>query len=707
MHVGKALAQLPHTTAPLMCFYGVGDHGGGPTRDNIDSIHELQERDQFPRLQLSTVRAFFDAARKDPSLPCYSGEIQPHAVGCYSAHSGIKTWLRQCEHALQAAEKWAAVATMHSGLPDASGEIERAWRQVLLNQFHDTAAGTAPPSAYEDARDQLGEAKAIAARVQNRSLQSISRRVAVAAEERMTPIVVFNPHPWPVRATVEIEFGRALGDGPLVAEDDEGYLDDVQVVRSSTVTGGRRRLLVPVELPPLGYRLYRLRPAPADRAAAAPSAAAVPDGPDGPDGPIVLENAHLRAVVDPFTGWLSSLRAAGGAELAPFGPPAGRHAIVLDDHTDTWGHDVVSYRSVIGAFRPVSVRRTERGPVRTSVRVTSRYGGSTLVEELILDRDARHLEVRVTLDWHERLTMLKLRFPTRLIAATATHEIPYGHVVRTADGHEAPSQAWVDVSGEVDGEPAGLSVLDDAKCGADVAGADIGMTAVRSPAYAWHEPEPLPADGDYEVMDQGVQRFGYRLLPHAGDWRAAGTVRAAAELNQRPVPVIESEHDGPLPARACFAAVSGADNVVLSVLKPAADGSARVVVRGYETAGRPARATLELPLLGRKFEVEFGPAQILTLLVPRAADQPVEVTDFLEGLTSPPTPLGWRRCPHPAGQSQGDDLKGTERHVYRPAGEGERGQRRDLVVRTLQQVARGRPDEIERRRQSGAGASTE
>lgn len=664
VHVGKALAQLPHTTAPLMCFYGVGNHGGGPTRANIDSILALEARDQFPRLELSTVRAFFDAAGEDPSLPAYTGEIQPHGVGCYSAHSGIKAWLRSAEHALQAAEKWAAVASVVGGQPTATAEIENAWRQVLLNQFHDTAAGTALPSAYEDARDQLGEARAIAARVQNRALQSISRSIAVPAEERMTPLVAFNPHPWPVRSTVEVEFGSALGNGPLVAEDDEGRLDDVQTVRSTTLTGGRRRLVVPVDLPPLGYRLYRLRPA------AAPDVSPTPVRPEAtlgaqtplaPAEPIVLANAHLRAVVDPQTGWLSSLAATDGAELMPAGAAAGAHAVVLDDPTDTWGHGVVSYRDVVGGFRPVSVRIVEQGPVRTCVRVQSAYGGSTLVEDLVLDRDARSLEVRVTLDWHERLTMLKLRFPTALTTVTATHEIPYGCVVRATDGHEAPSQAWVDVSGTVGGTPAGLSVLDDAKCGVDVNGGDIGMTAVRSPAYAWHEPQPLPPDGDYEVMDQGVQRFTYRLLPHAGDWREAGTARAAAELNQRAVAVLENGHSGPLPALSSFVAVRGADNVILSVVKPAADGSDSLVVRGYETAGRTARATLDLPLLARRVDVDVGPAEIFTLLVPRDPERPVTVTDLIEGLTTPPTPLPPRvSSPDDAEAPRGPDAGDAE-----------------------------------------------
>jgi alpha-mannosidase len=627
VHVGKALAQLPHTTDPLMCFYGVGNHGGGPTRANIESIRELDTTDQYPRMLFSTMRAFFDAARDTGrDLPEFAGEIQPHAVGCYSAHSGIKKLIRKTEHALQAAEKWAAVASAVTGMARVTDQLEHAWRQVMLNHFHDTAAGTALPSAYDDARDQLGEARAIAARLQNQAIQRISRQIDIPDEAQMAPLAVFNPHPWPVRATVEVEFGSMLGNGGIVAVDDAQARTPVQVARSVTLTGGRRRLVVPVELPALGYRLYRLypdHPAPATPAAEAET---------------VLENEHLRIVVDSATGWLSSiLRKATGTELISGDAARAGHALVLNDPTDTWGHGVISYREVIGAFTPVSVRRVESGPVRQVLRVHSEYGSSTLTEEFVLTAGARHLEVRVTIDWHERLRLLKLRFPTGLTDVTAVHAIPYGHLERTADGHEAVSHSWVDVSGTVAEHRAGLSVLNDAKYGVDVTGGEIGLTALRSPPYAWHTPQRLPADGDYEAMDQGVQRFTYRLLPHAGDWRVAGTVRAAAELDQPPVALLESSHDGALPQHQSFVALSDADNVVITVVKQAEDDHDAFVVRGYETAGTAATATINLPFLGRTVTAEFGPHEIKTLLVPRDPARPMVETDLLERAMVPAT----------------------------------------------------------------------
>lgn len=182
--------------------------------------------------------------------------------------------------------------------------------------------------------------------------------------------------------------------------------------------------------------------------------------------------------------------------------------------------------------------------------------------------------------------------------------MPYGHIERPANGDEEPGQAWVNVSGD----GAGLSVLNDAKYGFDVRGGDIGVSAVRSPVWAWHEPRELEPDGDFEYMDQGRQDFTVRLVPHTGDWREAGVVRLAAELNQPPFALLESFHPGDLPQGASYAS-DGGGSVVLTVVKGAEDGDG-VIVRAYESEGRAASATIRV--LDRELETAFGPHEIKT-----------------------------------------------------------------------------------------------
>jgi alpha-mannosidase len=158
------------------------------------------------------------------------------------------------------------------------------------------------------------------------------------------------------------------------------------------------------------------------------------------------------------------------------------------------------------------------------------------------------------------------------------------------------------------------------------------MTAARSPVYAWHEPKELDEDELYSYQDQGRQEFRYRLVPHGGDWRAASVVRLAAELNQPAFPLLESYHDGDLPQTRSFMEVKGR-NIVPTVLKAAEDDPTAVVVRAYETAGRPSEATIEV--LGRTVTASFGPAEIKTFLVPADPSSPVVETDLIEWQEEP------------------------------------------------------------------------
>ncbi len=563
-HVEKAIATLPEEGDEYAVFYGVGNHGGGPTVANLEQIRALNERGDLPPLVPSSLRAFFDSA--DGEVPVVRGELQHHAPGCYTTHAGIKRWNRRAENLLMRAEKWCAVAESLGLQPYPAQELEQAWKLVLFNQFHDTLAGTSIEPAYEDARDQLGHASSIAASAFNAAVQSIARQIRIEPEDDMRPVVVFNPHPWQVRTDVEIEYSWWREAGAHVVDED-GEPVPMQTTRPlTTMSNSRARLVFPVDLPPLGYRTYRVRPGSVDL-----------DLPDVEPGPVVESRA-----------------------------------VVIDDPSDTWGHGVVAYDREIGEFERVSSEVVERGPVRTIVRVESRYCSSTLREDYVFSAGRPYVDVRVRLDWHEQLKLLKLRYASGVDADAATFETPYGHLVRPAGGDEEPGQSWVDVSSG----GRGLTVINDAKHGYDVRGGDIGISAVRSPVWAWHDPRKLEEGGDFEYMDQGVHRFTVRLVAHGGDWRAAGVVRLAAELNQPPFALIETSHDGPLPQRRSFADDGGGD-VVVTVVKRAEDGEG-YAVRAYESAGRPAEARLEI--LGETIEARFGPHEIKTFVAGRETD---------------------------------------------------------------------------------------
>ena len=635
-HVRRCAGELRDPVDEIMCFYGVGNHGGGPTRRNIESVRQLDEDEELPELVFSTPNRFFAQVEgRGWELPVVHRDLQHHASGCYAAHSGVKEFNRRAESLLVTAETLGALAAAQTGRQPVE-DLTNAWHGVLFNQFHDILAGTSLRSAYDDARDLYGEAMAIGGRALNDAVMALAWRVATPYEEDAKPILVVNPHAWASRVPVELETWR-LKPGEVLVDEDGAELP-FQAVQSEATANGRSRLLFMADLPALGYRSYRVVRR-GELKAAASTEPATTGGPaatvgvplkaaPGPEGSKAIENARLRLEIDGATGFVSSLfdKLAGTQVLA--GP--GARPVVIDDPSDTWGHNVFRFDREIGEMLASSVELIEDGPVRSTLRVKSAYGASTLIQDFRLYRDVDVIEVDARLDWREPNKALKLRFPVNVHFMRATYDVPYGHVERFANGEEEPGGAWVDVSGTArdSGELYGLSILNDGKYSFDVNVRDIGMTVLRNPVYAHHDPARLDSEATYDYTDSGLHRFTYALVPHSGGWAEAGTVKCAAEFNQRPVPLNATFHDGPLPPSASFASVD-ADAVLITAMKRAEDGGA-TIVRARETTGNRTTATVDLAGWGRRIDAEFGPLEIKTFLVPDDPAEPVAETDLLE-----------------------------------------------------------------------------
>lgn len=614
-HVLRCANELKAPFDNMMCFYGVGNHGGGPTRENIESIQRMNGSADFPELVFSTPEQFFEEIQSaNLPLPVVHDDLQHHASGCYASHSCVKRWNRQAENLLIVAEKFNLFASQVTGLPYPA-DLDHAWKNVLFNQFHDIMAGTSIEPAYDDAQQLYGESLTIAGRTLNASTQSLAWNVNIPYEEGARPLVVFNPHSWQSQINVEVEFGRLADDDVLV--DDEGCQIALQTVQSQATARGRNRLSFIADLPPCGYRTYHVIP----RETSVPFATI-----EASD--TVLENDRFRLEFDPETGCIQSLKDKRkgldvfvGAAAVP---------VVLEDAADTWGHNTYHWDQVIGVFQPVSIKRVEHGPVKSVIRVISADGASKLVQDFAMYRELDRIDVNVMVDWREQFKMLKLRFPVNVHFMKATYEIPYGSIERFANGEEEAGQSWVDLSGTSrdSGEPYGLSILNDGKYSFDVNIRDIGLTVLRSPIYAHHIPAEPHSDGLYSYIDQGIQRFTYTLLPHEGSWEHAGTVQRALELNQKPVVLPATFHAGKLPQTDSYVNVDR-DNVIVSIVKQAEDNT-DWVVRCVETAKTAIRANICIPLLNRTIEAQFGPSEIKTFRIPTDPSQPVVETNLLE-----------------------------------------------------------------------------
>jgi alpha-mannosidase len=616
--VQRFVTDLREPTKNLMVFYGAGDHGGGPVKENIQSILDMQKTPGAPAVVFSTPDRYFNEVNKLGDLPIVADDLQHHSVGCYTAMSEIKKNNRAAEAALVTGEKLAALSSVVANFEYPKAGFTAAWKKVLLMQFHDSMAGTALPEHYEAAR----EAHGLALEVANQALYGAAEKIAwqvPAQDPHSEYLVVFNPHAWDTRLNVEYDLswnvpsqeGQAAPQSNSRLEDEHGNAVAHQWVQASTVVGDRNRLVFGAAVPAFGYRQFRLR---RTQPAAQPASAVHASGKE-------LENEHLRVTFGE-DGSLSIFDKDAGTEVLR-GGAGGARAIVLDDPSDTWSHGVRAYTQEVGAFGNARFRVLENGPLRARVRVRTSYGSSSLATDWLLYSGARTLEARVALDWHEHLKILKFSFPVNAQEPRPTYEIAYGYKVRKAEGDEDPGQRWIDLSGRGAKGEYGLAVINDAKYGYSVQDNDMRISITRGAVFAQHQPRKLEPNGEYIWQDQGEQTFRMLLVPHSGTWQEANIVRLAEEFTA-PVPIIyQGIHPGNRPPAASFLSVD-APNVVVSAVKEAEDGK-DLIIRCYETAGRPTKATLDLDLVKRRWTGTFRPLEIKTLRVPCAGGEIREV----------------------------------------------------------------------------------
>jgi alpha-mannosidase len=549
--------------------YGWGDGGGGPEPDMIEAARRLRNLEGAPRVELERSIDFFKKASTEAhDLTTWVGELyfELHR-GTYTSQSRTKRLNRLAEQALREAETWS-VAAAH-GYPE--GELEVAWKRLLVNQFHDILPGSSIDWVYEEAERDLEE------------VIETAGGLTAAAQSRIA------------------------GDGSNVA-----VFNVTSHTRHEIVEVDGRPAFV--ESPPCGWAVQGSM----NEAAGEVSVAGR-----------VMENELLRVEWDE-QGLLTSvwdkeverevLAAQGRGNLLQ---------LHLDNPArwDAWDIDI-DYRKSAADLTELASEQVElSGPLRAAVRFTRKFGGSTLEQRMVLDAHSRVLRFETDVDWQEKHKLLKVAFPVAVRSTRATYEIQFGHVERTTHTNTSWDQArfevcahrWADL-----GEPGyGVALLNDCKYGHDIVGSVMRLSLLRAPTH----PDP--------TADRGRHRFTYALLPHPGDFRQAGVIAAAEDLNA-PLRVVSS---GLMSGERHSLIEVDTPQVVVEAIKRAEDSDA-IVVRLYEAWGGRCRARVktsvplrratlcdllerergevavkdgEVAVKDGEVELEFGPFKILTL----------------------------------------------------------------------------------------------
>jgi alpha-mannosidase len=573
----------------MMHLYGVGDHGGGPTRVMLDHAEQLRAPDAvFPKLEFSFASEFFaDMEKKLPSMqvPTWDGELyfQYHR-GVFTTQAETKRRIRRSEENVLNAEKFASIASL-SGRPYPQEVMTQTWKNLLFDHFHDIMPGSGIAVNYLDAKRNLENVDRAANDVTDGSLREIAAHVNTQGEG--TPVMLFNSLSWPRTEITEVEAQLASPADQIEVVDSTGGLYPSQLLTIDKDTH-RARFLLMAGAPSLGYKTYFVRP----RQSAQGGASHVGASAD------ILENEFIRVRIDPRTGCMTSLydKRSGTEALAPAetdtgGPKDATCGNLLQTFVDkpkqwdAWNIDADFEKQHWDLDKADEVKLVERGPLRSIIRVKNHFQNSTFVRDIILYAGVPRVDVKMQAEWHEKHILLKVAFPVSAHSDKATYEIPFGSVERPTTRNtpaeeaqfEVPAYRWADISDAKHG----LSLLNESKYGYDAKGNVLRLSLLRSPE--WPDPH----------ADEGHHEFTYSLYPHAGGWKDALTIRRGYELNYKLIALPFGKHQGTLPAEYSFLQAK-AENVIVTALKRAEDDNA-FILRFYEWAGKQGDVAIQLP----------------------------------------------------------------------------------------------------------------
>jgi alpha-mannosidase len=619
----------------VACFYGVGNHGGGPTRRQLLEIRAWAETHPDVKVIHSGLHPFFAALREEikgraaSSIPVHRGELNFCLRGCYSTMAKFKRLYRQGENLLARAEKTDSVIAGHLGL--AGADLTEAWKGILFNSFHDILPGSSIERAFDDQTAWMGEVLHTSQKAELRALNRLAMQVDTVVSERpehhpsAVAALVWNPHPQPYRGHIELE--ACLDYRPIWAYDNRPTEIPLRVLgpsgtplpfqeietenRSMVHVPWRKRVLVPVSLPSFGWNVLEMGWV---EGATVPKVKnAVTSSPNWIDN----ENYRVKAV-----------RGKKGITISYKGKALfagdGLTADVLNDPWGSWGGmleepDSIRLTDKRETWEITEVELLESGPERAKlwVRLAGKKSRIDLSFSVSRGRPAVDVEARVF--WAERSARLKLRFP---VGDEAEFEVPGATVTRKPCG-EVPGGKWVAVDSK-------FGFASDALYNFDTENGVLSATVIRGTRYA--DDVPTPADTLPWLPATDLGEFKFRFLMTA---EPKGLPDLARELEQPPLAILVPSRKGTLPRQGSLASLQPA-SLQLLALKRAETGRG-FVLRVQGSPGKTVQAKLDW--MGSS--INLGPVrngQIVSwLLEPTESTWKTTVVDLSENPKETPS----------------------------------------------------------------------
>lgn len=532
--------------------FGYGDGGGGASRDHIEYCRMFQDLEGVPKIKFDDPNSFFETIEKDyENRQEYEGELyyQAHR-GTYTSQSKTKFLNRRCEFGLREAEIWSTIAAVSESFLYQGELLEKNWKKVLLNQFHDILPGSAIHKVYERAEREYEEVLQFSGDM----VQEAAGTLAGRGEE----LAVFNSLSWERKVLVSIpDSWTEVWDGngtPLVS----------QKTKVGTVCE--------VSVPPMGVNTVYC---------CLPSAKEIFDK----NVNLVkaensfLENDLLRVTFNK-KGEISSIFDKETKSEWTAGV-CNEFQMYQDipSHFEAWDLDSMYASTKVNLDEEAVLEVVESGELYAQIKVVRKLNESKIIQNIRLAQGSRRIEFETQIDWKESHKLLKTAFPVNVITNELVSEIQYGYIKRPnhksrnydKDRFEVCNQKW----SALYEQNRGCAILNDSKYGISSYGNSMELTLLKSATF----PD--------ETADVGIQKFQYAFTCWNQSFLESEIIREAYELNT-PVTVVK----GNIKPISYFAVDS--HYIIIDTLKMAEDDPEAIILRMYESKGSTTSCRLSV-----------------------------------------------------------------------------------------------------------------
>lgn len=618
--------------------WGVGNHGGGPSRVDLDAIRKKQPEWEKEGVKVihSTPEDFFAELRSaNTKLPSYQGDLNPWAVGCYTSQVRIKQQYRKLESSLFMCEKMCAALSLTRGLPYPAKELAEAQHDLLVAQFHDILPGSSVKSAEADGLQMIHHGLETLSKLQARAFFAACKDQSPAAPGEI-PMLAFNPHPYPVEADLCCEFMLADQNWDKTFTDvavfcgKERIPSQIEKEESNIPLDWRKKVVFHTVLPPMQITRFdcKLITRPEKPIPTLPCV----------DDHLVYDDGHLKLTINCKSGLIDLCRLDGIDQMKP-------DALSLDvfeDDEDPWGMRYTGWHKKIGSFTLLSdqqgseysklpslvpsVRVLEDGEVRSVVEALFGYGSARAVVRYTISKLTHTLDVHIDLLNTEPKRLYKLAIPFAGESMKAVAQVIYGEeeVVR---GRENVLQKFVRLTDE---KNAGcrMTVFNRGSYGCSLAEDTLHMTLMRSPSYTAHPVEDraiLPTDRHSAFIEMGERSFDFRLSFGEGQYTDA----IIAQMYHEEPTVLSffpSETDKKAAPNIAVPLCVEGGVVLVSAFKKAEVGEA-YILRLFNPTKETASCKVTSDVLAIEKEVSLSPFAVVTFRLEAGSMTPCPLTE--------------------------------------------------------------------------------